>query len=108
MSAKNPSLQVESEADDWTQVEDRQERKRIQNRLAQRIYRKNLKQKLETLERLAKTLQAGAGSAEGPLALEPGHSSTPRTDGDAIERYLAAQQTLSLPGETSRWSPAPH
>ncbi|GKU10548.1 unnamed protein product [Fusarium langsethiae] len=37
--------------EDWTRVSNLAERRRIQNRLAQRIYRKKLKNRLEELER---------------------------------------------------------
>lgn len=47
--------------EDWTKISDLTERRRIQNRIAQRNYRKKLKRRLEDLER-----RAGSSSASPP------------------------------------------
>lgn len=54
--------------EDWTKVSDLAERRRIQNRIAQRNYRKKLKRRLEDLERRAGSTSASPEQSPSELA----------------------------------------
>ncbi|RMD44837.1 hypothetical protein DV735_g394, partial [Chaetothyriales sp. CBS 134920] len=74
-SAFSPSANAN---EDWTKISDLAERRRIQNRIAQRNYRKKLKRRLEDLERRAGSFSASPEQQPSELAT-PLSSPSPRT-----------------------------
>uniref|UniRef100_A0A0B7KRP7 BZIP domain-containing protein n=1 Tax=Bionectria ochroleuca TaxID=29856 RepID=A0A0B7KRP7_BIOOC len=78
--------------EDWTKISDLAERRKIQNRIAQRNYRKKLKRRLEDLER-------GAGSSDTTDSQNT-TSSAPKIKRPAVSKAFLKPQKETPPSKS--------
>ncbi|KAH7186967.1 hypothetical protein DER44DRAFT_681092 [Fusarium oxysporum] len=86
--------------EDWTKVSDTAERRRIQNRIAQRNYRKKLKRRLEDLERRASSSDPAGPDKQAQETTESKRSfKSQKSQPAPSDKPVISQSRFIPPGE---------
>ncbi|KAF4624261.1 hypothetical protein G7Y89_g13911 [Cudoniella acicularis] len=89
----------------WTKTTDAAERRRIQNRLAQRNYRNNIKQRLRQLEQLDNALSKGVDLNAATLPREENDEDDVLLQQQNVATYPVTQPVVTQPDSNCYWLP---